>query len=241
MSILRVSSNNAFSRYACITSHYTDPLTPLLHDCRCHRPFLQIRKLTHISAKILIGVLDDFGWEGKEDLEDRGGGVFRSHHVIWEVGKIFHERRRAQIHTGSPFQSIYLCVLDLLLLFHLPVLSNQSALRFHLCSDIDPRWGVRVHSSSFFLFIPVWNPYHSPLPRFHLICLNFLNGDNCPLLDSIVSCSSNKEVPWWSPLCSKDNHWGSHPNEINFFRCHRGPRNLFDFFWFRPRWCLGCC
>ena len=30
MLILQVSPNNAFSQYACITSHYTDPLTPLL-------------------------------------------------------------------------------------------------------------------------------------------------------------------------------------------------------------------
>ena len=40
-SILRVSPNNAFSQYACITSHYTDPLTPLPHDRLRHRPFFR--------------------------------------------------------------------------------------------------------------------------------------------------------------------------------------------------------
>ena len=59
MSILQVSQNNAFSRYVCVTSRYIDPLTPLPHDRRQHRSFLQIRKLTHIYAKILIGALDD--------------------------------------------------------------------------------------------------------------------------------------------------------------------------------------
>ena len=153
MSILQVSQDNSFSRYACITSHFTDPINPLPHNLRRNRPFLQIRQLTHLSANMMIGVLDYFGWEGEEDLEEGGGGVFRSHHVIWEVGEKFRERRRAHINRGGPFQSIYLCVLDLLLLFHLPVLRNQSSLRFHWCSDIDPSWGVRVHSSAFFLFI----------------------------------------------------------------------------------------
>ena len=225
--------------------HASLPITHILsshlpHDRRHHRPFLLIRKLTRLSTKILIGVLDFVSWEGDEDL-DEGGGVFlRSHHAIWEVGNKFCERRRTLIYTGVPFQSIYLCVLDLLLLFHLLVLSNQSALRFHWCSDIDPSWGVRVYFSALFPSTPFWRPYHSPLPRFHLSCLHLLNGDNFSLLDSIVRCSSNKEVPWWSPICSKDNHWVSRPNGIDCYKCHRGPRNLLDFFWFLPRWRLGC-
>ena len=128
-----------------------------------------------------------------------GGGVFRSHDVIWEVGEKFRERCHAQIHTCSPFQSIYLWVLDLLLLFNIPVIRNHYALSFHRCSEIDPSWGARVHSSALFLSIPVWHPYHYPLPHFHLICLNFLNGENFPLLDSIISCTSNEEVPWRIP------------------------------------------
>ena len=235
-----MSQNNAFSPYACITYHYTDPLTPLPHDC-CHGPFIQIRKLTHLSTKMMIWVLDGVSWEGDEDLEEGGGVVLRNHHVIWDVGDKFCERRSALIYTCGPFQIIYLCVLDLLLIFHIPVLSNQSAISFQLCSGIYPSWGVRVHSLAFFLSTPVWHPRHSPLPNFHLSCLHFLNGDNCPLLDSIIICSSNKEVPWWSPLCSKDDHWVSRPNGLNLSRCHRGPINIFDLFWFHPRWCLGCC
>ena len=89
MSIFRVSQNNAFPLCACITSHYTDPLTPLPHDRRCHRPFLQIRQLTHIYAKMLIGVLGDASLEGEEDLKEGGGVVLRIHHIIWEVGDKF--------------------------------------------------------------------------------------------------------------------------------------------------------
>ena len=65
-------------------------------------------------------------WRGRE-----GGGVLISHNVICEVGDKFCERLRALIRAGGPFQSIYLCVFDPLLLFHLPVLSNKSALSFH--------------------------------------------------------------------------------------------------------------
>ena len=60
-----------------------------------------------------------------------GAGVLKSHHVIWEVGNNFRERLSALIQTGGSFQIIYPCVLDLLLLFHLPLLRNQSALIFH--------------------------------------------------------------------------------------------------------------
>ena len=148
---------------------------PLPHNRRLHRPFFQIRQLTHIYVKILIGVLDDFFWEGEEDLEEQGGGeVLRSHHVIWEVGNKFWEQIRALIHMSDPFQSIYLCVLDLLLLFHLPVLRNQSALSLHWCIDIDHSWWVRVHSSALFLSIPVLaslpfssSSFPSQLPSFH--------------------------------------------------------------------------
>ena len=133
-------------------------------------------------------------------LEEGGGVVLISYHVIWEVGKTFRERRSALIYTGGPFHSIYLFVFDILLLFHLPVLINQSARSFHLCSDIDSIWGVRVHSYYFFLPTPVWYPYHSPLPRLFLSYLHLLNGENCLLLENIVICSSNKEVPLLSPL-----------------------------------------
>ena len=34
-----------------------------------------------------------------------GGGVFRSHDVIWEVGDKFRERRRALICTGGPLHT----------------------------------------------------------------------------------------------------------------------------------------
>ena len=230
MSIRRVSQNNAFSRYTCITSHYIDHLTPLPHDCCRHRPFLQIRKITHLSAKMLIGFLDDVSWEVEEDLEELGGFFLRSHHVIWEVGGNFHERGSALIYTSSPFQIIYLCVLGFLPLFFLPVLSNQYELSFHWYSDIYPSWLVRVYYPALFLSIPVWHTCHSPLPSFHLSCLLFLDGENCPLLDSIISCRSNKEVPLWSPLFFKDDHWFSFPNGLNVSRCHRGPRNIFDLF-----------
>ena len=189
MSICRVSQNNAFSRYACITSHYTDRLTPLPHDRRWHRPFLQIRQLAHISAKMLIGVLDDVSWEVEEDLEEGGGFVLRIHNVIWEVGNKFCKRRSALVYKGVPFQSIYLCVIDILLLFHLLVLSNQSALIFNWCIFIYPSWGFRVHYAALFLSVHVWHPYHSTLPHFHLSWIHFLNGENCPLLDSIISWS----------------------------------------------------
>ena len=63
--------------------------------------------------------------------EEGGGGVLRSHHVIWYVGDKFCERLSALIPTGGPFQCIHLCVIGLLLLFHLPVLINQYALSFH--------------------------------------------------------------------------------------------------------------
>ena len=63
-------------------------------------------------------------------MEEGVGVVLRNHHVIWDVGDKFCERRSALIYTGVPFQIIYLCVIDLLLIFHIPVLSNQSALRF---------------------------------------------------------------------------------------------------------------
>ena len=56
-----------------------------------------------------------------------------SSEAIMSFGRLatsFAKRRRALIYTGGPFQRIYLCVLDLLLLFHLPVLSNQSTLGF---------------------------------------------------------------------------------------------------------------
>ena len=68
-------------------------------------------------------------------------GVGLSLEAIMSFGRLatsFANDVRALIYTGGPFQSIYLCVLYLFLLFHLPVLSNQSALSFHLCSDIDP-------------------------------------------------------------------------------------------------------
>ena len=74
MSIFRLSQNNVFSWYSCIPSHYPDPITPLPHDCRRRHPFIQIRQLTHISANMLIGVLDNVGWEGEDDLEEEGGG-----------------------------------------------------------------------------------------------------------------------------------------------------------------------
>ena len=88
---------------------------------------------------MLIGVLDDVSLDGEEDLEKGGGVVLRIHHVIREVGDKFCERRSTLIHTDRPFQRIYLCVIDLLLLFHFPVLSNQSELSFHRCSEIYPR------------------------------------------------------------------------------------------------------
>ena len=117
-----------------------------------------------------------------EDLEEEGGGgVLMSHHVIWEVGEKFREGHNALIHAGGPFQSIYLCVFDLLLLLHIQVMSNQSALIFYWCSGIYPSWGARFNSSALFPSIPVWHPYHSPLPHFHISYLHFLNGDNCPL------------------------------------------------------------
>ena len=54
---------------------------------------------------MLIGVLDDFSLEGEEDLEeDGGGGVLRSHHVVWEVGDKFREQLSALIHTGGRFR-----------------------------------------------------------------------------------------------------------------------------------------
>ena len=202
VSILQVSHKNQFSRYTCIPSHYLDNFTPLPHDHRRHRPFSQIRQLTHISANTLIGFLDGVGWEGEEDLEEEGGGgVLRRHHVIWEVGDKFHGRLRALIHTGGPFQSVNLFVFDLLLLlFHLPVMRNKYALILHLWSDIYPSWGVRFHYDSFFISIPVWHHYHYNLPRFHLSCLDLLNGENCTLFDSIISWHPNKEVPWWYPI-----------------------------------------
>ena len=65
-------------------------------------------------------------------MEEEGVvGVLKSHFVIWEVGNNFRERLSALIQTGGPFQSIYLFVLDILLLFHIPLLSNKSALVFH--------------------------------------------------------------------------------------------------------------
>ena len=92
MSICRVSQNNEFSQYACIPSQYSDPFTPLPYKCCRHGPFLHIRKLTHLSAKMLIEVLDYVCRDGDEDLEEEGGGgVLRSHHVIWEVGDKFCE------------------------------------------------------------------------------------------------------------------------------------------------------
>ena len=60
-----------------------------------------------------------------------GLGLIRSHHVILEVGDKFSERLSALIRTDGPFQITYLCVLDLLLLFHLPVLRNKSSMSFH--------------------------------------------------------------------------------------------------------------
>ena len=129
----------------------------------------------------------------------------------------------------------------LLLLFNLPVLSNQYVLSLHWCSDIYLRWGVRVYSDAFFLSVPVWCPYHYSLPHFDLSCLDFLNGDNCPLLEIIISCNSSKYFPWCYPLCSKDDNRISCPDGLDLSRCHRGPINLFNLFWFRPQWCLGCC
>ena len=193
---------------------------------------------------MLIGFLDDIGWELEEDLEEGGGGVLRSHNFIREFGgrlTKFREQLSALIHMGIPFQSIHLYNFDLILLFHLTVLRNRSATRFHWCSDIYPRLGVRVNYSAFFLSIPLWNPYHSPFPTFHISCLDFLNGEQCPMLDIIIICNSNQEVPQRSLLFYKYNHWVSHPDGINFSRCHRGPRNIIDFFYFRPIWCLGCC
>ena len=178
MSICQVSQNNAFSRYACINYHYTYPLTPLPHDRRHHRPFLHI---THLSTKMLIGVLDDVSWEGEEDLEEGGRVVLRSYHVIWEVGDKFFEWRSPLIYMGGTFQSIYLCVLDLLLLFNLTVLSNKYPLSFHWCSDIDPIWVVRFQSAAFLLSITVCNTYHSHL-------LNSISAALTSCMGIIVLC-----------------------------------------------------
>ena len=156
---------------------------------------------------MLIAVLDYVSWEIDEELEEEvGEGVLRIHNLIWEVGDKLHEQLSALIHTSGPFHSIYLCVLVLILLFHLLLLRNQYALRLQWCSDIYPSWGVRVRYSVFLLSIHVWYPYHYPLPHFHISYLHFLNGENCPLLDSIISCRSNKEVPWWSPLWHNADH-----------------------------------
>ena len=59
-------------------------------------------------------------------MEEGGGGVLRGHHIIWEFGdhpKKFRERISALIHTGGTFQSIYIYHYDIILLFHIPVLS----------------------------------------------------------------------------------------------------------------------
>ena len=202
VSIHWVSQNNVFSRYTCIASHCPYPFTPVTYDRRHHHPFPQTRQLNHLYVKILIGVLYGVGWELEDELEEEGGvGVLRIHCVIWEVCDKFRKRLSTLIHMGGPFQSTYLYVFDLLLLFHLPVLRNQSAPRFQWFSDIDPSLGVRVHYYSFFLSISVWYPYHSPLPRFHISYLDLFNEENFTLLDSIIICNSNKKVPWWSPLC----------------------------------------
>ena len=80
---------------------------------------------------MLIGVLDDVSLEGDEDLKEGGGVFLRIHHVIVEVGDKFCKQRSALIYTGGPFQSIYLCVLYLLLLFHILDMSYQYSLSFH--------------------------------------------------------------------------------------------------------------
>ena len=82
---------------------------------------------------MIIGVLDDVGREGEEDSEEEGGveGVFRTHRFIWEVEqRVFAKRRSALIHKGTPFRSIYLCVLNsILLLFHPSGVAERSICR----------------------------------------------------------------------------------------------------------------
>ena len=124
-------------------------------------------------------------FRGRGGLE--GGGWSCPQNPSYHLGRLAISFANDIAHwfiRGGPFQSIYLCVIDLILFFHLPVLSNRSVLSFYWCSDIDPSWGLRIYSAAFFLSIPVWCPYHSPLPHFHLSCLHLLNGENFPLLDS---------------------------------------------------------
>ena len=135
-----------------------------------------------------------WGWRGPQKPSGHLGG--------WRLPRqVSRTSLRADSYIQTVSEHLPLSFWYIILLFYLPVLSNQFSLSFHWCSDIDPSWGVRVHYDAFFLSIPIWYPYHSHLNHLHISCIYVLNGDNCTMLDSVISWNSNTEVPrWFSPL-----------------------------------------
>ena len=207
-----MSQNSAFSQYA--THHLI--LSRYFHPTYAQSP--PRLSVSSDQATAPYSNQDDYRspwWCQLTGIGGLGGGGCRGpqkqsfHLGVWRLPCKFSEWLSALIHVGGPFQSIYLYRFDFLLLLHIPVLSNQSALRLHWCSHIHPIWGVRVHSYALFLFLPICNPCHSPIPHLHLSCLDLSNGDNCPLSGSIIICNSNQKVPWWSSLWCKVDHWVS--------------------------------